>query len=176
MSRTWSPAPAGTSVTASSSLGGTFQPATTLTGSFAFSFATFLYQAPPTGSGITTITVRTDNLVSGVANIQIICGTAPTPVATPGPLKPPSAGDGGLLAGSSGSGFDLYLPSALAASVAVLVMGVTVAARRRAAFAPAVSVSTQARPVQSSTSGGGGFAMLLSLALIGVALFFKRRS
>jgi hypothetical protein len=174
------PAPAGTSVTATSSAGGTFQPASTLTGTFPFSFATFLYQAPANFNGVTTITVRTDNLVSGSVNVQVTCGAtvAPTVVATAGPLKPPSAGDGGLLGGNSGgSGFGPYLPSTLAAAVAALVLGITLAARRWSAVAVAeVPVAQPVRVTSARSNSGGGFAVLASLALIGVALFLKRRS
>jgi hypothetical protein len=172
------PAPAGTSVTASSSAGGTFQPATTLTGTFPFSFATFLYQAPPTFSGVATITVRTDNLVSGSVNIQVICGATVVPTATVGPLKPPSAGDGGLLGGDGGgSGFGPYLPSTLAAAVAALIVAITLAARRWSTLAAPVTHGVQpARVTSRRSNSGGGFAVLASLALIGLALFLKRRS
>jgi len=176
---TGGPAPAGTSVTATSSAGGTFQPASTLTGNFPFSFATFLYQAPANFNGLTTITVRTSNNVAGVVNIQITCAAVvvPTPVVTVSPLKPPSAGDGGLLGGSSGGGFSPYLPSGLAATVAALALGLTVLARRQAAVAPAVvslpaaSIDAGARKAQR----GSGFAVMVSLLLVAVALLAQRR-
>jgi hypothetical protein len=100
---------------------------------------------------------------------------APTVVATAGPLKPPSAGDGGLLGGSGGSGFGPYLPSTLAAAVAALVLGITLAARRWSAAAVAeVPVAQPVRVTSGRSNSGGGFAVLASLALIGVALFLKR--
>jgi hypothetical protein len=171
------PAPAGTSVTATSSAGGTFQPASTLTGSFPFSFATFLYQAPANFSGVTTITVRTSNLVSGSVNVQVTCGATVVPTTTAGPLKPPSAGDGGLLGGDSGgSGFGPYLPSTLAAMVAAVAVALTLGARRW--MTAEQSVMAAPEPVRTAQPRGGsgrGFAVLASLALIGLALFLKRR-
>ena len=172
------PAPAGTSVAATSSAGGTFLPSSTLTANFPFSFATFIYQAPATFSGVATITVRTNNNVAGSVNIQVICGAtvAPTASATAGPLRPPSAGDGGLLrGGGGGSGFAPYLPSALAVAAAALVLGITLAARRWSTIAsPVAHVAQAARATSARSSSGGGFAVLASLALIGLALFRKR--
>jgi hypothetical protein len=171
------PAPAGTSVTATSSAGGTFLPSSTLTANFPFSFATFIYQAPATFSGIAAITVRTNNNVAGSVNIQVVCGAtvAPTASATAGPLRPPSAGDGGLLGGSGGgSGFGPYLPSTLAAAAAALVLGITLAARRWSTIAsPVAHVAQHARATSARSNSRGGFA-LASLALIGLALFRKR--
>jgi hypothetical protein len=172
------PAPAGTSVTATSSAGGTFLPSSTLTANFPFSFATFIYQAPATFSGVATITVRTNNNVAGSVNIQVICGAtvAPTAPATAGPLRPPSAGDGGLLGGrGGGSGFASYLPSALAVAAAALVLGLTLAARRWSAVAlPVEPLSEPARQDSARSSSGRGFAVLASLALNSLGWFLKR--
>jgi hypothetical protein len=171
------PAPAGTSVTASSSAGGTFQPSATLTGNFPFSFATFLYQAPVNFNGVATITVRTNNNVTGVVNIQVACSTAPAPAPT-APLRPPSAGSGGLIGGdgSGGGGFGPYLPSAFAASIAAAVLGGTLMSRRREApVEPVASVSAQPVSRQARDSSGAGFAILASLALTGIALFLRSR-
>jgi hypothetical protein len=172
------PAPAGTSVTATSSAGGTFQPSTTLTGNFPFSFATFLYQAPANFNGVTTITVRTNNLVSGSVNVQVTCGATVVPTTTAGPLKPPSAGDGGLLGGNSGgSGFGPYLPSTLAAMIAAVAVALTLGARHwMTAEQPVVAAPEPVRAAQSRGGSGRGFAVLASLALIGLALFLKRRA
>jgi hypothetical protein len=171
------PAPAGTSVTATSSAGGTFQPSTTLTGNFPFSFATFLYQAPANFNGVTTITVRTNNLVSGSVNVQVTCGATVVPTTTAGPLKPPSAGDGGLLGGDSGGpGFGPYLPSTLAAMIAAVAVALTIGARRwMTAEQPAVAAPEPVQAAQSRGGSGRGFAILASLALLGLALFLKRR-
>jgi hypothetical protein len=171
------PAPAGTSVTASSSAGGTFQPSATLTSAFPFTFATFLYQAPANFSGVATITVRTNNNVTGVVNIQVACTTAPAPAPT-APLRPPSAGSGGLIGGDSSGGgrFGPYLPSAFAVSIAAAVLGGTLMVRRREmAVETVASGSAPAASSRSTGSSSAGFAILASLVLTGVALFLRSR-
>jgi hypothetical protein len=174
------PAPAGTSVTASSTAGGQFLPAATLTGNFPFSFATFLYQAPANFNGVATISVRTSNNVVGSTSIQIICGAAaPVPTAAPpttGPLRPPSAGDGGLLGGggSDGPGFGPYLPSTVAAVFAGLVLAATLLARRFGSD-PAPALASRASATAPSSRRRGGYALLLSLAWVGATVLLKRR-
>ncbi|HWC28534.1 MAG TPA: hypothetical protein VG845_00495, partial [Dehalococcoidia bacterium] len=156
-----------------------FQPASTLTGNFPFSFATFIYQAPANFNGVTTITARTNNNVSGSVNVQVICSTtapAPVPTTPAGPLRPPSAGDGGLLGGggSDGDSFASYLPSAFAASVAALIVGIMLATRRRSFAAVTVSSMQLPSAVARGKTGSSRSSLLLSLVLIGATWLYKR--
>jgi len=160
------PAAAGTTILLTSSLGGSFQPASSLTSSFPVSLANFLYTAPENASGTTTITARAGNVQAATA-IQIVCEVAPA--TTVAPLAPPSAGDGGLL-NSSNAG---YLPAALAIAAAAAVLGLTAATRRFAAATADVAGVTLPNPVASSRQPGG-FALLASFVMLGVALLARR--
>jgi hypothetical protein len=121
------PAAAGTTISVTSSLGGSFQPATSLTSAFDVGLATFLYTAPANVNGVTVITARAGNAIADTT-VQIVCQTAPaTSVPTSPPLAPPSAGNGGLL---DSSGTD-YLPAALAIVAAAMGLSTIALARLR---------------------------------------------
>jgi hypothetical protein len=160
------PAPAGTVISVTSSLGGVFEPTNSLTSAFPIGLANFLYTAPDNASGITTITARAGNVQTSAA-VQIVCEVAAA-TATPAPLSPPSAGGGGLL-DSSGSN---YLPTALAIAAAAVALGLT-AATRRFAMAPDSVTQSFAEPV-TDLQQPRSFALLLSLAMLVVALMSRR--
>jgi hypothetical protein len=168
------PVSAGTQVSLTSSLGGSFQPSGSVTSAFPIALVNFLYTAPANASGTTTLTARAGNVQTSAA-VQIVCQVSPTTPATPvtpvGPLLPPSAGDGGLVGGSSGAG---YLPAALAVAAAALVLGLTAVTRRFAAVTadiPGVSLPGSA---PDTTRGPGGFALLVSFVMLVVALLARR--
>ncbi len=162
------PVAAGTTIVVTSSLGGSFQPASTLISQFPVTLANFLYTAPPNANGITTITARAGNVQTTVA-VQIVCAVAPAVPTTPtAPLAPPSAGDGGLLS-SSGSG---YLPAALAIAAAAAVLGLTAATRRFAAVTSDLpGVTHPVAPADSHRPGG--LALLASFVMLAVALLAR---
>jgi hypothetical protein len=121
------PAGPGTTISLSSSLGGSFQPSNIVTSAFDVSFANFLFTAPANVDGLTVITARAGN-VTATAALQIVCQVAPaTAIATSAPLSPPSAGSGGLLDSSGPS----YLPAALAVLAAALGLTTIAIARWR---------------------------------------------
>ncbi len=162
------PVTAGTTLVMTSSLGGSFQPSSTITSLFPITLANLLYTAPVDANGTTTITARAGNVQTSVS-VQIVCQVAPTPSATSAPLRPPSAGDGGLL-GSSGPS---YLPLALALAAAAAVLALTAGARRFAlatAETPGVTISG----TSEGSTQPGGFALLASLVMLAVALLARR--
>jgi hypothetical protein len=121
------PAAAGTTISVTSSLGGEFQPASSVTSAFDVGLATFLYTAPVNANGVTTITARAGNVIATAA-VQIVCQVAPaTAVPTSPSLAPPSAGNGGLL-DSSGPN---YLPEVLAIVAAVIGLSTVAVTRWR---------------------------------------------
>jgi len=161
------PAQAGTAIALTSSLGGTFQPSSSVTSVFPVTLASFLYTAPDDVDGTTTITARAGN-VQTTAAVRIVCEVAPA-TATPAPLAPPSAGSGGLAGGSGGGS---YIPFALAVA-AVAVAGI-VATTRRFATAPAGAAELSLPDVEMSSHRPGGFALLASFLMLVVALLAKR--
>jgi hypothetical protein len=161
------PAAAGSTVSLTSSLGGSFQPASSVTSGFPISLANFLYTAPDNASGTTTLTARVGN-VQTTAAVQIVCQVAPA-TSTAAPLAPPSAGDGGLL-GASNAG---YLPAALGIAAAAVVLGLTAASRRFATEPAGYADVSLPNPV-SDTSRPGGGALLLSFLMLVVALLVRR--
>jgi hypothetical protein len=164
------PAPAGTTLTMTSSLGGTFQPGSSITSQFPVTLANFLYTAPQDVSGTTNITARSGNVQTTVA-LQITCqATQPAPTATTPPLAPPSAGSGGLVSSDGGSS---YLPFALAVAAAAAVLGLTAASRRFAAVRADVEDASLPSSAESS-SRPGGFALLASFVMLVVALLARR--
>jgi hypothetical protein len=121
------PVAAGTTITMSSSLGGDFQPASSVTSAFDFALANFLYTAPDNVDGTTVLTARAGSAIT-TTTVDIDCGAAPPVAPTSAPLTPPSAGGGGLL---ESSGFN-YLPAIIALLVAGGALGVTGIAVREA--------------------------------------------
>jgi hypothetical protein len=156
-------------VSVTSSLGGSFQPASSLTSGFPISLANFLYSAPANASGLAVITARAGN-VQTTANVNIVCGAAPVPTSTSAPLAPPSAGDGGLV-GSSSAG---YLPAALAIAAAVVVLGITAGSRRFAAVTADAADAGIPVAAPGTANGPGGFALLVSFVMLLVALLARR--
>ncbi len=161
------PTSAGTTLVMTSSLGGTFQPSSTIVNLFPVSLANFLYTAPADVSGTTTITARAGN-VQTTASVQIVCEVV-TPTTTAAPLRPPSAGDGGLL-NSSGTN---YLPVALTIAAAAAVLALT-AASRRFAFATADAESATTPEAMTNSGNPGGFALLVSFVMLAIALLAWR--
>jgi hypothetical protein len=123
---TGGPAAAGTIITMSSSQGGSFDPASSLTSAFDISLANFLYTAPANLNGPTVLTATAGTAVT-TKTIQVVCGTAVV-TATSVPLSPPSAGSGGLL-DSTGAG---YLPAIVALLLTGGSLGLTAVALRSA--------------------------------------------
>jgi hypothetical protein len=161
------PAAAGTTIILTSSLGGTFQPSSTLTSAFPISLGNFLFTAPDDVDGVTTITARAGN-VQTTAAVQIVCEVAPA-TSTAAPLAPPSAGDGGLLESSGTS----YVPAALAIAAAAVVLGLTAATRRFAAV-PAETSESRVPGAVTGMERPGGFALLVSFVMLVVALLARR--
>ena len=165
---TGGPVAAGTTLVMTSSLGGSFQPSSTITSQFPVTLANFLYTAPADANGTTTITARAGNVQRSVL-LQIVCNVQPEPTSTPLPLAPPSAGDGGLL-GSSGPS---YLPLALAIAAAAAVFALTIGARRFA-FATNDIEGISTSGASESSTRPSGFALLASLVMLAVALLTRR--